>query len=187
MFILIAQQTVDIASQAKTISPIGDVGTLVQMGAWTILTIGGLALFMYLLLGGFNWITAGGEKGKIEAAREMITQGIIGLAILAAVFAVYAIVLRFFGITSITLGAGGGGTNTSIIGGSNNNGGSDTCTVGAPQVSDGGAGHYCTNGAAAMVVCVAAGLGPSHFTYAHYEPVSCATGSSLLQGYQFYP
>lgn len=96
-------QTIDIASQANTISPISSIGSLVQTGASAILTIGSLAFLFYLLMGGFNWLTAGGDKGKVEHAREMITQGIIGIAILASVFALYGVVLRFFGVTSIQL------------------------------------------------------------------------------------
>ncbi len=109
MLVLIAQNVVNIAAQAGSISPIGSLGKLVQIGAGAILTIGGLAFLMYLLLGGFHWITAGGDKGKVEAAREMITQGIIGLAVLASVFAVYGVILRYVGVRSIDVGQGGTG------------------------------------------------------------------------------
>jgi len=113
MLTLIAQgsQVIDIASKTNTISSISSLGRLIEIGAAAILIIGGLAFLFYLLMGGFSWITAGGDKGKVEKAREMITQGIIGLAVLASVFALYGVILRFLGIKGIQLGAGGSTTN----------------------------------------------------------------------------
>src|SRR5579872_5086824 len=63
---------------------ITNLGRVVEIGSGLVLSIGGLAVFMYLILGGFNWLTAGGDKSKIEAARSMITNAIIGITILAA-------------------------------------------------------------------------------------------------------
>ncbi len=163
-------QTVDIASQATTITPIQTIGKLVELGAGAILIIGGLAFLVYLLMGGFNWITAGGDKGKVENARNMITQGVIGLAILASVFAVYGVVLRFLGIKSISIGSGGSG-------GSGSGGGSDDCVVGQ-RYNDGGAGGYCTDGGSAMVQCVDATF-TNKIPYKHYEPYCCKSGTRI--------
>lgn len=185
MLTLIAQgtQVVDIAAGAGSISKISSLGRLVEMGAAAILIVGGLAFLVYLLMGGLNWITAGGDKGKVEHAREMITQGIIGIAILASVFALYGVVLRFLGVDSILLGQSEGPkTSTSTSGGSNSTG-NDICKVGS-QVSDGGSGGYCTGGGAARVICVAAGQGPSKLGYVHYEPVCCLSGNKV-SGYTF--
>ena len=59
----------------------------------TALVVGGLAVVAYMIMGGLNWITAAGDKGKIETAKERITQGLIGLAILFSV----AAISTFFG------------------------------------------------------------------------------------------
>ena len=40
--------------------------------------------FFYLIFGAISWITSGGDKGKVEAARNKITAAVIGLLILAA-------------------------------------------------------------------------------------------------------
>lgn len=176
MLTLIAQgapNVINILPQATQISPVGTLGRLIELGAGAVLVVGGVAVLLYLILGGFNWITAGGDKAKVESARAMITQGIIGLAILASVFAVYGVLLRFFGITdriSITGGAGGGGNP---VGGGQQ---PQTCAGGVAigtTVNDGGAGGYCTGGGAALVTCVAAGVGPSGLPYPHFEPQSC--------------
>lgn len=54
----------------------------------TIIIVGGLAFLLYFLWGGVSWIMAGGDKGKLEEARSKITQGLTGLAILAASYVI---------------------------------------------------------------------------------------------------
>lgn len=62
-----------------------------------IMVIGVILVFAYLVLGGIEYITSGGEKGKTEAARNKITSAVIGLIILASSYAILTIVLRFLG------------------------------------------------------------------------------------------
>lgn len=62
------------------------------------LAIAALLVFFYLIWGGIEWITSGGDKGKTEKARDKITASIIGLIILAASWAIIQIVLRFLGV-----------------------------------------------------------------------------------------
>ncbi len=103
MFTLIAQaqtggQIVDISAGTTLISPIGTIDQLLQIGASAILLVGTIAVLYYLLYGAFSWISAGGEKGKIEEARTMMTQGIVGIIILASVFVIFGLVLNFLGL-----------------------------------------------------------------------------------------
>lgn len=58
----------------------------------TIIIVGGIAFILYFLWGGLQWIMAGGDKGKIDEARAKITQGLIGLGLLAASF----VIVKFF-------------------------------------------------------------------------------------------
>ncbi len=62
------------------------------------LILAGLLLFIYLVWGGIEWLTSGGDKGKIENARNKITNALIGVAIIAASYAVWTLALTFFGI-----------------------------------------------------------------------------------------
>ncbi len=60
---------------------------------WKALVIaGGLAFLVYFLQGGIEWITAGGDKTKIESAQKKITGGIIGLAILVTSYAIVGLI-----------------------------------------------------------------------------------------------
>ena len=62
------------------------------------LLLAGLILFVYLVWGGIEWLTSGGDKGKVEAARNRIVSALVGLAIIAASWALVRIIGYFFGI-----------------------------------------------------------------------------------------
>jgi hypothetical protein len=49
--------------------------------------IGGIWFIFQFIIGAFGWLTAGGDKAKVQTAQTKITHAIIGLAIIvAAVF-----------------------------------------------------------------------------------------------------
>lgn len=75
-----------------------DLGSFVSKSVSAIILVAGLATFMYMVYGGIQWIMSGGDKGKLEEARNKITNGIIGLAIVASAWAVYLLIDYFFGI-----------------------------------------------------------------------------------------
>lgn len=54
-----------------------------------------IALF-YLLWGGLKWITSGGDKGAVQAAREHIIAAIVGLVLIFLSYFILNIVLQFF-------------------------------------------------------------------------------------------
>ena len=57
-----------------------------------------LAFTLYFLLGGLNWITAGGDKGKIDKAKGMMTNGAIGLIVIALSYSIVWIVGQVLGL-----------------------------------------------------------------------------------------
>lgn len=48
----------------------------------------GIVAVVIVLIGGFKWMTAGGEQGKVDEAKKLITSGIIGLAIIVSAYAI---------------------------------------------------------------------------------------------------
>lgn len=60
------------------------------------ITIGGLATLLYLVWGAFQWITAGGDSGNIEKARNRMTQAVIGMILLAASFTLVSVINTLF-------------------------------------------------------------------------------------------
>lgn len=64
----------------------------------TSAVLGGLAVLLYLFMGAIQWITAGGDSGKIEKARNRMLQAVIGLAILVSVVAIATFIGPVFGL-----------------------------------------------------------------------------------------
>lgn len=81
------------------------VGPLIESFIGGALLVAGLLVFAYLILGGIQWITSGGDKGKTEAARNKITAALIGLAIVASSYALMQVIGYFFGINIFDLGS----------------------------------------------------------------------------------
>lgn len=53
--------------------------------------------FIMFTIGGFHWITSGGDKTKLHEARERITNAFIGLLIVIAGWSILALAGQFFG------------------------------------------------------------------------------------------
>ena len=61
-----------------------------------------IALF-FLLWGGIKWITSGGDKGGVEAARNQIIAAVIGLIIVFLSFFILNLVLGLFNLNLFKL------------------------------------------------------------------------------------
>lgn len=64
----------------------------------------GVVIFMFnLIIGAIKWITAGGDKASLEAARSKVENAIIGLFILLSLFAIANVLEIFFNIDLLIL------------------------------------------------------------------------------------
>jgi len=61
--------------------------------------LGGVYFFFNLLRGGFEYITAGGEKDKIHQAYERIKNSLLGVVIILSTFVILFIVETLFGVS----------------------------------------------------------------------------------------
>lgn len=94
-----AQATTEIAKPENV--NIQSIGKLISALVGTLLIIAALLAFFFLILGGIQWITSGGDKAGMEAARNKITHAIVGLIIVGAAWAIMILVQSFLGITVI--------------------------------------------------------------------------------------
>ena len=78
-----------------------DLGAFIGVLTSVVFIVAGLAAFFYLILGGFQYITSGGDKAGAQAARDRITYAILGLAIIAAAAAILGVAQAVFGIQII--------------------------------------------------------------------------------------
>lgn len=64
-------------------------------------------IFVFVLLfGGISWMTAGGDKQKVEDARSKVTNGVVGLFVVFLIFVIIKIVEILFGINIMSLDLG---------------------------------------------------------------------------------
>jgi len=80
---------------------ITDVGQLISALVGTLLILAALLAFVFLILGGLQWITSGGDKAAMETARNKITHAIVGLIIVGAAWAIMMLVQNFLGVNVI--------------------------------------------------------------------------------------
>lgn len=83
--------------QPPTNFPRADLGSVISAVVGILLIISAIAAFLFLILGGLQWITSGGDKAGMEAARNKITAAIIGLIIVAAAWAIMFLIGQFIG------------------------------------------------------------------------------------------
>ena len=57
-----------------------------------------LMAFLFILIGGIQWISAGGDKVAAASARDRITAAVVGLLIVVAAFAITLILSTVLGI-----------------------------------------------------------------------------------------
>jgi heme/copper-type cytochrome/quinol oxidase subunit 2 len=59
-----------------------------------LMTFLGIIAVVIILLGGFKWMTAGGNEDKVAEAKKLIIAGCIGLVIVLAAFMIVQFVMR---------------------------------------------------------------------------------------------
>ncbi len=78
-----------------------NITTLINGLLRVVFLIATLLTFLFLLRGGFSWITSGGDRGKLESARSTILAAVIGLIIVSASYAILTIVIQLIGFNSL--------------------------------------------------------------------------------------
>ncbi|MEK7165419.1 MAG: hypothetical protein AAB874_01250 [Patescibacteria group bacterium] len=74
-----------------------ELGSVISAIVGILLLVAAVLAFLFLILGGIQWITSGGDKAGMEAARNKITAAIVGLIIVAAAWAIMLLVGQFIG------------------------------------------------------------------------------------------
>jgi hypothetical protein len=82
----------------ETLGPILSNGLTLMITAAVVLTL------IFIVLGGIQWASSGGDKGKIAAARARLTWAIIGLIITVSVFFILSFIGYLFKVDLLTIG-----------------------------------------------------------------------------------
>jgi len=139
-------------------------GQIISSVSNVIISLAAIAVLMYFLWAGYNWLTAGGDKQKVEEARTRITNALIGMAIVASALALSAIVNKFFG------------TNVDIPG-------MNSGSFGSSSSGGGGSSSDCGGG---LNIGGPTGVGPDGITYRCVEAgTPCGPGNPTGFSYPF--
>lgn len=76
-------------------------GFLISSGVKYAIVIAGLLLLIYLVYGGFGFMTSGGDPAKLKSARETLTRAALGFLIIFAAYWLIQLVGIAFGIQEI--------------------------------------------------------------------------------------
>lgn len=80
---------------------VGSIGAFVGAVGGLIFIVGILAFFVLLIMGSAQWIISGGDKAKLQAARERIMHALLGLSLLSMTLAVIMLIQAFLGVTIV--------------------------------------------------------------------------------------
>jgi type IV secretory pathway VirB2 component (pilin) len=81
--------------------PDGGLNTFNTLIQWIVnfLFVGATVLaLIFIIWGGIGWITSGGDKGKVDAARKKIVYAVIGLIVTFLAYFILSIIESLFGI-----------------------------------------------------------------------------------------
>lgn len=97
-----AQTKIDLGPKDQW-GPLGNlsVPSIVSGAISLVMLAVALVFFFILILGGLRWITSEGDQKNVEAARNQITNALIGLAIVFAAWAIIKLIQIVFGIDII--------------------------------------------------------------------------------------
>jgi len=78
--------------------PFTNLGALLANILIVLFFFAAVLAFVFIVIGGIQWITAGGDKMAAQSARDRITAAVVGLVIVVAAFGITFIVLTVLGI-----------------------------------------------------------------------------------------
>jgi hypothetical protein len=80
------------------VATIGHLEGIVKNLLGYILGFAGIVLFILLLVGGFKFITSGGDPKAVEGAKKTITSAIAGLAVILVSYLIIVLISNITGV-----------------------------------------------------------------------------------------
>lgn len=73
-------------------NPAAPISSLFTVIIRVVITVAALLTLGYMLWGGLDWVTSGGEKEKITKAQQKITYALIGIVFIVLSFSIFGVV-----------------------------------------------------------------------------------------------
>jgi magnesium-transporting ATPase (P-type) len=99
------EQTINITGKGDSATKLSGItaSSLISGAISLVMILVSIVFFFILVMGGLKWVTSGGDEKKVAAARAQITNGLIGMAIVFAAYAIMRLVGTVFGIDVFNL------------------------------------------------------------------------------------
>lgn len=78
-------------SSSMALDPVAGLGKFLGTVVNLVIVASGLFMLIYLLWGAFDWIASGGEKERVEKARNKITNALIGMLLIFVVLTIFGV------------------------------------------------------------------------------------------------
>jgi len=79
-----------------------ELGSFIRIGMLALIIVAGLAAMLFLIMGGLQYITSGGDKMAAASARDKITYALIGLAVVVGSYALARVIETVFGVSIVS-------------------------------------------------------------------------------------
>lgn len=96
MFLLLSP-VLAIEQDSYDVARISDFEAIFENLVGTLLGFAGITLFLMLILGGFKYITAGGDPKALEGAKKTLTYAILGIVLIASAYLILLLIEQFTG------------------------------------------------------------------------------------------
>ncbi len=87
-----------VPGQTGIIAVGGPISSFISNFLGFITGLAGIMFLIYLIFAGLSWVTSGGDKGKVEAARNQMTQAALGLVVVIAAYSIAGVVGKVLGL-----------------------------------------------------------------------------------------
>lgn len=87
---------------AGTVNANTSVGSIITFLVAFVIIIAVLLALVFIVIGAIQWITSGGDKTKVDSARNHIVAAVLGLIVIAFSFVLINVVITALGLGSLT-------------------------------------------------------------------------------------
>lgn len=81
---------------------LADLGNFIRNSITILFILAVIIAVFFLIYGGIRWISSGGDKARLESARNIIVAAIIGLILVFLTYFILNIILQLFGLPVAT-------------------------------------------------------------------------------------
>ncbi len=78
------------------------IGSIITFLVAFVIIIAVLLALVFIVIGAIQWITSGGDKTKVDSARNHIVAAVLGLIVIAFSFVLINVVITALGLGSLT-------------------------------------------------------------------------------------